>query len=453
MNDSQAAGETSAETGPSIPTLPMALVGIIAALALGALGISSFLLLFALTGESVPGCGPSSPFGCSVVLTSRWSQWLTLPVSLPAIVVDLLLLFFLAATVRAKNDADRKHAWNILIIVGSILIGAGVWFIAIQALILKQFCVYCLFAHGFGIVAGLMLIFSAPAQAEWFSRMAIGVVVLAVLVAGQVMYVPPTIATTEFAGSRIGHQPDGNYWMLDGKLVLNPNNYPIIGDPKAETIFIYLFDYTCPHCHEQYHNLTLARKRYGDKLAYVKLPVPMDSKCNRMVTETREAHTDACALAKLALAVYHVDPTKFAEYDAFNFSSGKPRPVPEARAEAERLVGVDKLAQALADPWIQEQIERDIGLYDQTSKWANYRAIPQIITPSMIIAGQPGTPDELFVILEKNVGLVPVEGAEPLNLPEPATGEAPPMPPAPPSTTISSDDNGKPDQNSADGGT
>src|SRR6185503_8385025 len=94
-----------------------------------ALGISAYLAWTSLTRGTVIGCGPESD--CDRVLQSRWARWFGVPVSVFAVVVDLLTL--LGAFALGNGSGAIRSRGGYAAALGSMLIlGAGLWFMTLQ---------------------------------------------------------------------------------------------------------------------------------------------------------------------------------------------------------------------------------------------------------------------------------------------------------------------------------
>src|SRR4051812_78943 len=73
--------------------------------------VSGYLLYASLmTHDQVAGCGGGTVFDCDEVLSSRWSHWLQLPVSLPGIVIYGLALLCLAAVGPDTSPVNQGYA-------------------------------------------------------------------------------------------------------------------------------------------------------------------------------------------------------------------------------------------------------------------------------------------------------------------------------------------------------
>lgn len=409
-----------AEAPPSPSDRAQAVMSV---LALAAFCVSVFLFWVALAGRATPGCAPSAWIDCDSVLASKWSKWFNLPVSVLSIAAYAAILASLPSLSQRAAPARRAAARCMLLALAIIVVGAALWFIGLQVFLLGKFCSWCMLAHACGLVLGTMLLrasLHSSTPGSWGSIVAaparhyalFAVAALALLIVGQYFSrsADLLLQTRLGGGPNIdtGPGPDRQISVLGGGVRLGPHHYPILGSGDAPHIIVYLFDYTCPHCRTLHQSLNLARQRYGDALAIITLPVPMDAECNKLVEKTKIVHESACAMAKLALAVWRAAPREYEAFDAWMFQTPTPRPVAEVSRRAAEVLGSEvALAAALADPWIQEQIERDIKFYEIVAREINYASIPQLVMGNQVIVGQPREPHELFKLLEDETGLVP----------------------------------------------
>jgi len=391
-------------------------------LALVALGISGFLLTVSLRGGAVPGCSADSAFDCTSVLASRWAYLFNVPVSAPAVVAYALVLGALANIGPRRTARQQRIAWCVLFTLVVAAAGAAIWFTSLLLFIEDDICIYCLAAHGCGVALGGLVFWSAISQRA--QRLAdrsgptaavcvvVGLAGVAALVAGQLLYSSPRSSTPiqlgGLANIDTGPGPQRQISILGDSVRLRPHDFPIVGSADAKHIMVYLFDYTCPHCRGHHDNLQLALERYGDQLALITLPMPLDADCNATVLRTKPRYKGACAMAKIALALWRTRPEAYAQFDQWMFAVEKARPLDEVRAYAVELLGTDVLDAALAEPWIQEQINKDVSLYGIVSEFADHRAVPQLVFGSTIISGQPSEPKELFELLEQELDIVPL---------------------------------------------
>jgi len=387
----------------------------IAVLALIGLSISVYLSWIAFSGDQVAGCGESGLIDCDKVLQSRWSTWRGLPVAFLAVTLYTTLLVALPF-VGSKISAELgRISWNLTAVLGVTASLAAIWFIGLQVFLLQSFCLYCLAAHCCAIVIGGIVLLGDRASSPKSSLnrgMAIiggSLVAVAVLAGGQVLTAPPKTYQLESFADTTNETLDGTairandsdpavtsdesppvktsrlITVLGRRATIDVYEQPMIGSPDAKHLVVKLFDYSCPHCRELHKHMVTARDRYGDELAFVMMPVPLDGACNPSIKKTPPKHIDACKLAKLALAVFHADASKFEQFDTWlNEHEEKAADPVEARQLAEKLVGADELAEWLGNEVIKKHIDFNLQLYDKSRRGK----IPKLLFRHFVIAGK-----------------------------------------------------------------
>jgi uncharacterized membrane protein/protein-disulfide isomerase len=136
-------------------------------------------------------------------------------------------------------------------------------------------------------------------------------------------------------------------------------DFPLLGSPQAKFIFVEMFDYTCPYCRDTNKSIRGAFERFGDDIAVIALPVPLERKCNRAASGS--GHAGSCELSRLAIAVWRCDRGKFQQYHDWLFD--RTRTVAAARRQAEDLVGRDSLRAQMDSPAPGNQIGSHVELY------------------------------------------------------------------------------------------
>ena len=189
--------------------------------------------------------------------------------------------------------------------------------------------------------------------------------------------------------------------VLGGLAQLDARHWPLIGDLESEYILVELFDYTCPHCRKMNDQIRLARQRYGNRLAVVTLPVPLNQECNDAIANTKARHRDACELARLAIAVWRVDPQAFQSYHEWLFQPAHGRTAAEARSYAAQLVGSSELNEELAKPIVNQFIAKHVELYKRSGKGT----VPKLMFPKVTVRGQMNSVDALCTVLERELNI------------------------------------------------
>lgn len=385
-------------------------------LLVAALLISAYLAWVSLGGSGVAGCGPDS--SCDKVLNSRWSKWFGIPVSVPAFFV---YVFMLAAAVRLTPRASapqQRQSWSLLVPAAWTVVGAVVWFVALQLLVIKTMCPYCMASHVCGLIAsGIFLrlapvhnapekpwqrekdVYVIPRQAR-LSAVA-GLAAVGVLVGGQVIYQPPQFKIAPVGGGTLRARM---FEIYEGRFKFNMNETPLIGAPSAPHAIVSLFDYTCHHCRIMHGTLKDMHHRFSNQLAIISLPMPLDSECNHTVRRTPAAHTNACEYARLGLAVWRANRNVHEQFDDWLFHPEHPPDLTATRQRAAELVGATNLQAALTNRWIDEYLQLGIRIYATNYLHGRQGSMPQLIVGTNLIAGTISGPD-LASRLETQLGL------------------------------------------------
>jgi protein-disulfide isomerase/uncharacterized membrane protein len=366
-----------------------------------ALVIASYFLWAAVvSGGRVAGCGDGEDSGCGHVLSSRWSRWLDLPVSLPATVLYVLALTALCGIGPGCSWRVVRPAWHLLVVLAVMLAGTACWFLGLQSLVLHSFCGYCVTAHVCGLfLSGFVFRYgpvlgraagrpSGTLTVKW-GLAALGMAGTAALIAGQLLVEPRS------PGMQVGRTVE----LAGGTIRLDVANYPRLGPAGAKYVLVELFDYTCEHCRTTAGYLDEARERYGDQLAVLVLVVPLNYDCNKHVRTINPLQKHACAYARLALAVWRANPDAFAAFHAWLIEA---QPSPEsARQQAADAVGAEVLARALSDEAVERQIQENVAIYARFGGGL----LPKLVYGPSTAKGQPANAQQLFDYLEETVGL------------------------------------------------
>ncbi len=416
-----------------------------------ALAISIYLVWASWTGDPLPGCGPNS--GCDAVLHSRWSYWLGIPVSLGAAAMYVGTIILTVLLGRGRPVADYRRYWACLRAVALTVLGAAAWFVSLQAFAVKTFCPYCMAAHACGSVMALAILLFRPSAERLREELpknaeravarggfgwpsAAAATVLAGLVTGQLVHQPATFAvqpmrgtgmekvaksvsaerpamaapegaTTTGAGSGgTSKPPAGPFLQLhNGAFELDLSAVPLIGKPDAPCVMVSLFDYTCSHCRAAHPVLLETYRALSNQVAIVSLPVPLDCTCNWLLKKPIPAQTNACAYARIGLAVWRADRRQMLAFDDWLFSFPHPPSTNAAWEHAAGLVGTNALVEALKDPWIEDQIRQDIRIHHTNYVLYAKSSLPQLIIGKGLLAGAVQKPQVLIRFVCTQYGL------------------------------------------------
>jgi uncharacterized membrane protein len=371
------------------------------ALLLLAAAISLYLAWWSLKGHPVPGCGPQS--GCREVLHSRWAYWLGIPVSVPATGL------YVATFVVTLLLAGRSWTWPLLLAACCLIIGASLWFLALQAFVLKRFCPFCTVADLSGLAAAALFMVHGAKRLQLSKTVPLGpvaaaVALLAALVVGQLVHQPKQWKIS--GGSDTAPDPGRkrDIEIFNGRFHFTIPEVPLLGMPAASNIIVILYDYTCETCREMHGSLGQVRKQLGAELAVIALPVPLDPACNPVLKQTLPAHSNACEYARIALAVHRAAPNEFEQFDEWLFSRPALPQLETARAEAVKLVGAQALEAALRDGTVDTQIKSNMNVFVASFLRGN-GSLPQIISGDKVATGVFPRVEDIYQLLEQLIGL------------------------------------------------
>lgn len=390
-------------------------------LAIGGLAISGYLAFTALIlGTPPAGCGGEA--GCGAVLSSVWSKWSGMPVSLPATGLYVLLLVALLK-VNTSNAGVRRKTWLVLLAGAVAVIVAACWFMYLQLFVIGHICVYCTIDHGIGLIMGIILLIHGLPQGQHrnalgqtmqcetglkfqgkITSVIVGAVAAAVLILGQVFGPAPAAARGNIAtdGDKDIQQTSNAtraFKLFDGHLDISIPQAPHHGEADATNVLVFMFDYCCPHCQKAHAFLPALREKLNGDLLTVYVATPLGKSCNKYTKRIPEFFERGCELAKLSMAVWVADPTKWKTYDnwLFEFPAKEPPSVEAARAKAVELVGDAALTEALAKPEIETMINNNIEAYGK----AHGGRLPVILSPGkQPIIGAVYSVDDLIDMLE-----------------------------------------------------
>lgn len=217
----------------------------------------------------------------------------------------------------------------------------------------------------------------------------------------------PSMAS-EPAAARQETRPQRKVTFLDGTLTVDVYRQAVIGSPDAPHVVIELMDYTCPHCREAHKVLTQARRRYGDQVAIVIMPMPLDGDCNRYINVTNKMHRGSCKLARYALSVAAAKPASFARYhDWLLEDKDEVPPLDKAFIRAFRIVDSKQLRELTESEEINGQISQDVELYRRLRAKRSSLGLPVQIIGDVILSGKADV-KRTFRTWEKEFGIQPL---------------------------------------------
>jgi uncharacterized membrane protein/glutaredoxin len=147
----QTAAPSMANQHPNWPILALAIAGMI---------LSGYLTYSAWQGQSVAGCTVGS--ACDIVLNSRWSKLLGMPISFWGFLTYALLA---AIAWNKTTPSQWKIAWTVTLI-GLLY---SLYLTGVSLIVLESACPYCLTSLGLMAAMFAVLLMRRPAKMPGFS--------------------------------------------------------------------------------------------------------------------------------------------------------------------------------------------------------------------------------------------------------------------------------------------
>lgn len=300
-------------------------------------------------GSLPPGCGEGA--GCGEVLASPWSRWHGIPVAWGAVGVYAGLAVGLMLRKRTVAGFFAAAA-----------LGGALWFVILQAVVMRVFCMYCMVDHGIGSLAAVLALLWARPGKFPVTLGAVAALAFAGLHAVQPQRVHTLRAPVEGDVDFRGADGRRGLAIFDGTIVLDVSGSPLIGSPEAAQIVVVLVDYACPHCRTLHHDLARHQREHPDDLAVLVLPTPIHPSCNPMIDEAPDRFRDSCEITLLSLGLFHERPDLWPAFDLWLFENPAPRALEEVRAHLSGVLGVDP--DALQNhPTARASLEHNIAVF------------------------------------------------------------------------------------------
>lgn len=362
-------------------------------LSLAGLLINGLLLWWKLVDSAISGCGGGG--GCNEVLASRWSQVLGLPVPVLGVLVYLVLPW----AILRRNNFIAGFCY-------AAIAGAAAWMILVQAVLLRQFCPWCMAAHVVGISLAILGISAGGISRRGLrSGLAAAFALALVQLYGPVPSTHRIESDMDAAGSSGIHaQGSGRKIAFDGgRKTYDISSLPRLGSVDAKHVMVEYFDYQCPACRKMSGYLAALVEKHPADICVLLLPVPLDHDCNAALAASDAGHPGSCELTKIALAVWRANPAAFpAVHQAFLADPPPDRAAGMAIAVAQ--VPAAQLEAAMRDPWIDALIQADIT--DWVSFSRKTKQLPKLlIRDQRILHGLPSGEADFIRVMEHELGL------------------------------------------------
>lgn len=198
--------------------------------------------------------------------------------------------------------------------------------------------------------------------------------------------------------------------FLGGKLTLDTYEQPIIGSPEAPKIVVEIVSYDCSHCRKMHRMMKQALARYGDQVALVVLPLPLDRECNKLITDPAASHAGACSTAKFACSISKIKPGSFPRFHDYLMTGDEPPPRESIIARAYRTADRRKLQEMRESEEISKDITSYVDLFSmlrQQNAGNKDFGLPVQILGDHVMSGSVESADDIYQAWEKHLGVEP----------------------------------------------
>ena len=182
-----------------------------------------------------------------------------------------------------------------------------------------------------------------------------------------------------------------------GRRSLDANKWPLWGSADAKYVFVKMFDYTCPHCQHTHKAIREAAQQLDGGLAVIALPTPLYRACNPGSQTTDPKYAYRCEIAKIAVALWLIDPTKFSDFHDWMLEVD--RNVTETRSKADQLVGSQAMADQLAKPTPEQYVQKHVFLYRESGAGT----LPKLVFPNATVVGEITSGSSLAGIIREKL--------------------------------------------------
>lgn len=209
---------------------------------------------------------------------------------------------------------------------------------------------------------------------------------------------PDQSAATKKAAAKTVPAKERRTVGISGNAIqLDVAQWPLNGSVDAKHIFVEMLDYNCPNCRKTHKAVAGAKSILGGDVAVLILPIPLNTMCNSAVTKTDAKFIESCDIAKLAIAVWRIDPQAFGQFHEALFAGDVPMTLAQASGLAKTMVDAGKLDAELASGIPGKYIGSMVQLYERTGKGG----VPKLLFPGTSIVGEFSSAQSLADVIRK----------------------------------------------------
>lgn len=249
-------------------------------------------------------CNINSTFNCDAVATSRFSEFLGIPIAIPGLIAQIILLVFLL-TIRFDLTVHKNSLIKLTRTFSFLICGVSVIMGLISAFALKALCLFCIFTYILSFTSAFFAskinLEKVNGQPQW-NEPRWGLITILLIPAFSWLINSITLSNYGYSQMDRIMTSSKNAWLENPVISFNNQEGLILGNPEtAKMIIVEFADFLCPHCKDASPSLELFTKNNLDKVALIYKTYPRDGVCNPVVGHKSDGL--GCKLASAALCM------------------------------------------------------------------------------------------------------------------------------------------------------
>ena len=132
-------------------------------------------------------------------------------------------------------------------------------------------------------------------------------------------------------------------------------------------------------------------------IVIVLVPVPLSPACNQSIEGSNWQHEHACRYAQLALGIWYLDESRFAEFHKWVMTPHHAPELNEAVEYATQLVESAPLRESILGRRVKGRIKNNVFLYSRAGRGS----VPKMLIGRELVTGSIADADEMTELIRK----------------------------------------------------
>jgi len=311
--------------------------------------------------ESV--CALNNKVNCLTVAESGYSAFLGIPVSIWGTAGYLAMIAACLFSFSRRKQL-RASATGVLFGLSLFAVFTSITLFYISEFVIEVVCPYCVATYAANLVLFILVVLMLRADGGFksFSVLEAGLktpfrLILQTAVVPAVLFLLLALPVLGFKTLYSDIQPALPTGPDGLRVGMTEDGHPWIGASQPLLTIMEFTDYECPHCRRAHFRMRGLLPKYNDQIRLVHRHLPLDHKCNEIVT--RPFHKCACQFARYTVCA--TEQGKFWEMNDYLFNLPRKHDCPGPE-EVIRETGLNHEAfnECLDSGRADECIENDI---------------------------------------------------------------------------------------------